>query len=525
MKILSPERMAKYDGYSIETWGIPSAVLMENAGRNTYRLVRERYVPDKRCVVVFCGKGNNGGDGFVIARYAAADGHDTRVFLLGKALDLKGDAGLNMRLYTSAGGEMIEYGDEEPQRMADLIRGADLIVDAIFGTGLSKPVEGKEKEAIEAINGSAKPVIAVDIPSGIDGNTGLPLGSAIHATHTFTFAYPKLGHILYPGAYHSGRLTVIDISVPAFIEDILGFDGQVVDGPMLRAILKRRLPWSHKGSFGHVAVIAGSKGKTGAAHMASLAALKIGAGLVTLLVPESLNHIMEEKLTEVMTYPVPDGGTGVFTLAAYDSIMEFIRDKDVVVMGPGLSLAPETMELTRRLYAAADRPLVLDADGINAFQGHKEALKNAKRGAIITPHPGELARIMGVTPKEITEDRIGSGRKFVAETGVHLVLKGARTLIFGPDGRMFINPTGNAALAKGGSGDILTGFIGGLLSQGYSPVEASLFGTYVHGYLADTWVQRTTDMDLLACDLLSGLGEALKDIRDGTDRVYIEESL
>lgn len=524
MVVLTPQRMAKYDGYAIDTWGIPSAVLMENAGRTTYRLMKERYLAGKRSVLILCGRGNNGGDGFVVGRYALRDGYLTTVILIGKKGDLKGDAALNMGLYESIGGPIVEcVGGSEG--LAEAIDDAEMIVDAIFGTGLSKPVGGTEKEVIDEVNRSGKPVIAVDIPSGIDGRTGQPLGSAVKATHTFTYGYPKIGQLLCPGAYHCGRLTVVDISIPSFQENMVGIDGAVVDGEMIRAFLKERRPWDHKGTFGHVAVIAGSPGKTGAAHMTSLAALKIGAGLVTLLIPASLNQIMEVKLTEVMTYPVNDKGTGYFTLEAYNEVADFVRDKDVIVMGPGLSQEPETAALVRKLYQQVDKPFVIDADGINAFQGHIDLLKRVKRQTVLTPHPGELARLMGTTAKAVNEDRIEAGRRCVADTGANLILKGARTVIFSEKGDLYINPTGNPALAKGGSGDILTGFVGGALSQGYSAVEASILGAYLHGYIADTWTERNTDVDLLAGDLLGGLGEALRDIRYGNDRIYIEKSL
>jgi hydroxyethylthiazole kinase-like uncharacterized protein yjeF len=524
MIVLSPERMAKYDEYAIKTWGIPSAVLMENAGRSTYRLMKEEYLKGKKRVAVFCGRGNNGGDGFVIARYAMRDGFDTKVFLCCAIEDLKGDAALNMNLYASLGGAIVECIDTV-DGIEQWTEKADLLVDAIFGTGLSKPVEGMEKRAIELMNRLSVPAVAVDIPSGIDGLRGLPLGTAVKATHTYTYGYPKLGQVLYPGAYHTGRLTVIDISIPALAEEALGVDGHVIDGEMVRGFLKVRMPWDHKGTFGHAVVVAGSTGKTGAAGMTSQSALKIGAGLVTLIIPESLNSIVEMKTTEVMTYPVADEGAGHFTLSSFEKIMEFIKDKDVVIMGPGLSQDQEAMGLARRLFISADRPFVVDADGINAFQGHLDLLKAAKKGALLTPHPGELARLMGISPKDVNGDRIGVGKRFVEENGVNLLLKGARSILFTTEGKMCICPTGNAALAKGGSGDILTGFIGGMVSQGHSLTAAALVGAYLHGYVADRWVERNTDMDLLASDLLSGLGEAIREVRDGKDRAYIEKSL
>lgn len=524
MKVLTPQRMARYDEYAIKTWGIPSAVLMENAGRNTYRLMKELYLSGGEHIMVVCGRGNNGGDGFVIARYALIDGFKVHAYLIAKKQDLKGDAALNMELYSSLGGEIIECADK-PKEVKEGAKDAHFIVDAIFGTGLSKPVGGVEKVIIDEINHSGKPVIAVDIPSGIDGITGSPLGVAVRAAHTFTYAYPKLGQLFYPGAGHTGRLTVIDISIPPLIEKKIGFDGHIVDGEMLRGFLKKRLPWSHKGTFGHAVVIAGSPGKTGAAHMASLAALKIGAGLVTLVVPETLNPILEAKTTEVMTYPVKDDGKGFFTLDSFGAIASFVEDKGIIIMGPGLSQSEETMELARKIYMEIDTTFVIDADGINAFAGHADIFEKTKRQAVLTPHPGELARLIGKTAGEINEGRVETAAAFVGRCKVNLLLKGARSILSTADGQIFINPTGNPSLAKGGSGDILTGFIGGLASQGYSLTEAALLGAYLHGYMADTWVEDHSDMDLLALDLLTGLGGAIEEIRNGTDRIYIERSL
>jgi NAD(P)H-hydrate epimerase len=524
MKVLSPKRMARYDEYAIKTWGIPSAVLMENAGRNTYRLLKERYLTGGETIAVVCGRGNNGGDGFVIARYALIDGFRVRAYLIGRKSDLKGDAALNMGLFESLSGEVIEC-TERPKPVKTGITEADLIIDAIFGTGLSKPVGGMEKTVIDAINTSGKPVIAVDIPSGIDGATGKALGSSIHALHTFTYAYPKLGQVLSPGADQCGSLTVIDISIPPFVEKEVGFDGEITDGAMIRGFLKRRLSSSHKGSFGHAVVVAGSPGKTGAAHMASLAALRIGAGLVTLVIPETLNAILETKTTEVMTHPVADDGRGFFIPGAFEEIAAFVEDKDVVVMGPGLSRNEGVMELARRIYREIDKPFVIDADGINAFRGHTGLLKKKGGEAVLTPHPGELARLIDRTPKEVNDDRMGAALACARAWGVGILLKGAASVLAMPDGRVFLNPTGNPSLAKGGSGDILTGFIGGLVSQGYSLTRSTLLGAYLHGYMADTWVENHSDMDLLALDLLTGLGDAIEEIRNGTDRIYIERSL
>lgn len=515
--------MKQYDDYAINTWGIPSAVLMENAGRSTYRLLKEEYLTTGKRLAIVCGRGNNGGDGFVVARYAQSDGFETTVLLLCASEELKGDAALNMGLFRTLGGRILEVGSGDEIRQG--LAGADLIVDAIFGTGLSKEVQGIERIAIDEINASGKPVAAVDVPSGLHALTGAPLGAAVRATSTYTYGYAKIGQMLYPGALYVGRLTVVDISLPSFAEKELGIDGYAVDGDMLRGFLKARLPWAHKGSFGHALIISGSIGKTGAAAMTSNAALKVGAGLVTLVIPKSLNQIMEVKLTEVMTHPVEDEGKGYLAADAFGEISAFAADKDVVVIGPGLSTTQESMELVRRLYVELEKPFIVDADAITAFQGHDDLIKHKARNAVFTPHPGELARLIDLSPSEINADRCAVGRKFVEKHGITLVLKGARTITFDPERGLFVNPTGNPGLAKGGSGDVLTGLIGGLASQGYPLLEAALLGVYLHGYCADRRVEKYSDMDLIASELLEGLGEAIREIRDGKDRVYFHRSL
>jgi NAD(P)H-hydrate epimerase len=524
MIVLSPERMQQYDAYAIKTWGIPSAVLMENAGRSTYRLLKQDYLGGRRKVVIFCGRGNNGGDGFVIARYAYRDGLDPHVFLLGNPESLKGDASLNMELYRGLGGKISIMGETIDEAVAG-IRESDIVVDAIFGTGLTKEVQGRDEAVIEEINRSGRTVVAVDMPSGLDGLKGVPLGNAVMATHTYTYGHPKIGQLLYPGVTYRGRLTVVDISLPASAADALGIDASLVDGDTLRAFYRKRPPDAHKGMFGDCAVVAGSMGKVGAAVMATLAALKVGAGLVTLVTPGSLIQMAAGRLTEAMTYPVEDEGKGFFTAASFDEVRDFVADKDVVILGPGLGRAEETMAFARRLYVEVDKDFVIDADGINAFDGHSELLKERKGRVVLTPHPGEFGRLTDMSPKEVNSDRMNAGRRFVEKCMVNMVLKGTPTITFSSTGEAFINPTGNPALSKGGSGDILTGLIGGLAAQGYPLKEAAMLGVYLHGYIADTWRESSTDMDMLAGDLIPGVGPALRDIWNGTDRIYVEKSL
>jgi ADP-dependent NAD(P)H-hydrate dehydratase / NAD(P)H-hydrate epimerase len=523
MIVLAPDRMRKYDEYAIDTWGIPSAVLMENAGRSTYRLMKERYLSGRGRVAILCGKGNNGGDGFVIARYALRDGLETDVFLSGDPSGVRGDAQLNMELFKALGGKVTVV--EDGITLDDRLRASDIVVDALFGTGLAKEVTGIEKAMIEAINRSGKAVIAVDIPSGLDGLKGVPLGVAVNATHTYTYGYPKIGLLLHPGLAYRGRMTVVDISLPTSAEKNIGTDGHLVDGSLIRQFFRQRPPDGHKGVFGHVGVIAGSTGKTGAAVLTALGALRIGAGLVTLATAATVNAITATKLTEAMTFPVADHGKGFLIGASYGELESFVRDKDVVVIGPGLGRDEETMDLVRRLFVETDKPFIIDADGIVAFAGHLELLKRKPGKTVLTPHPGEFGRLVDASPRDVNAGRIEEGRAFAVHHQMNLVLKGAPTVTFLPDGETFINPTGNAALAKGGTGDVLTGFIGGLAAQGYTLGEAALFGVYLHGYVADSWVEKGTDMDLLAGDLITGVGQAIRDIKNGTDRVYFEKSL
>ncbi len=524
MIVATPEKMREYDDYAITKWGIPSAVLMENAGRSTYRLLKEEYLKGRRRVAIFCGHGNNGGDGFVVARYALRDGFETEVFLLADPSSLKGDALLNMDLYCSLGGRILPI-EGDPGRAAVGLKKCDLIVDAIFGTGLAKEVRGAQRAVIEGMNASGKPIIAIDIPSGLDGERGIPLGVAVKATHTYTYGSPKVGQLLHPGVTYRGKLTVIDIGLPSSAHEESPAGANLVDGAMLRGFYRGRPPEAHKGMFGHLVVIAGSIGKTGAAVMASTAALKIGAGLVTLVCPASLNPIVAGKLVEAMTYPVDDGDRGFLTEASYEGILEFASHKDVVVLGPGLGRSEETMALVRKLYVELDLPFVIDADGINAFVGHLDLLKEKGGKTLLTPHPGEFGRLVAMGVKEVNADRLNAGRAFALEHKASLVLKGAPTITFSEGGEAFFNPTGNPALSKGGTGDVLTGFIGGLASQGYEMQDAALLAVYLHGYIADTWALEHTEMDLMAQDLISGLGDALRDVRNGTDRVYVEASL
>ncbi len=357
-----------------------------------------------------------------------------------------------------------------------------MIVDALLGTGLSSKVKGIYAEAIALINNSGKPVIAVDIPSGIDAATGRVLGCAVKADFTVTFALAKCGHLLYPGAEYTGRLRIVDIGIPA--EITAAAEGyEFLDAEAVRPLLKRRSPGAHKGDSGHCLIVAGSTGKTGAAAMAANSAVRAGAGLVTLAVPASLNAILEMKTTEAMTIPIPDNDSGLFGDEAFIAILSAIMGKDAVALGPGISLNPGIAMLVRDLVANVSQPLVIDADGLNALSEDPDILLRKKSATVIlTPHPGEMGRLAALSTAEVESDRIGVARAFAVKYRIYLILKGARTIIAAPDGAVAINGSGNPGMASGGMGDVLTGVLAALLAQGYEPFHGVQTGG-IHPWL------------------------------------------
>jgi hydroxyethylthiazole kinase-like uncharacterized protein yjeF len=467
--------------------------LMERAGAAvvaeiTGHLSRYRHDGHRRKVVVVCGKGNNGGDGFVVARLLKRERFPLAVYLLGKPAEVKGDALANLKRCRRAGIRVAELTKSTWKTFLKNLEGDfigdPVIVDAIFGTGFEGEARGLAADAIEAINNSGGVRVAVDIPSGVDATTG-GATLAVKADLTVTMGLPKRGHLLFPGKALTGELVVADIGIPAQVVNDAGLTVSVPDGHYIKAALPVRPPDAHKWTCGHVACICGSTGLTGAAALTSESALRSGAGLVTLAVPRSLNAIMEVKLTEVMTLPVEETPDGSFSLRALDALRGLVGRADCVALGPGLSRNPETVEVVRALVAGLDRPCVLDADGVNAFAGCADRLRRPGFPLIITPHVGEAARLFGVDKAEIARERIEFASEKARELGVVLVLKGAPTIVAGPDGRTVINPTGNECLATAGSGDVLTGIIAGLVAQGIPPLTAAYSGVYIHGVCGD----------------------------------------
>jgi hydroxyethylthiazole kinase-like uncharacterized protein yjeF len=509
MPVVTPDEMRAIDRIAIEDFGIPGHVLMENAGRGTFRVIEELVGPvvGLRALVI-CGRGNNGGDGFVVARYLESRGADVTVYLLAEKRDVSGDARTYMEVAERLDIDIVELTDEGQLGLIEVeLEDADIVVDAIFGTGFKGDVEGIPGAVIELINDSDAAVIAIDIPSGVSGADGSAARASVFADATATMCLPKAGLVLYPGRAQCGEIWLVDIGTPPSALDEREIRTHLVDDYDVLSLLPWTPPDAHKGTCGRVLVIAGSRGMTGAAALTSMAALRAGAGLVTLAVPETLNSILEEKVTEVITRPLPDTGSGTFAASALGEIRSLLEEVDALALGPGISTHPETAALVRSLVENVSLPTVIDADGINNLAGSIDLIKG-RTGLVITPHPGELARLLGTTIPEIQRDRIAAARSTAERLGVALLLKGAPTVVAIPTGEAWINTTGNPGLASGGTGDVLTGILAGLLARGLAPHEAAMMAAYLHGLAADLVIAETSEESLIAGDVLDALPDA-----------------
>lgn len=515
MRVLTAGQMREIDELAIREIGIPSVVLMENAGRGAAEVIKKRYGLERKRILVLCGRGNNGGDGLVVARYLKNWGAEVKVCLLAEKESIKGDAELNLRIWTKIGGELIEIKEVQNIRwVKESIEWAHLIVDAILGTGAKKGLSPLFKEVIELVNSSRKPVVALDLPSGVDPTTGEVEETAIKADCTITFGMPKVGLVVYPGAAYVGDLEVVDIGIPKTLLEQKPGDHFLLDPYELYVkVLGPREKDTHKGTYGHLLVVAGSRGKTGAAAMVGEAALKIGAGLVTVAIPESLNPILEVKLTEVMTEPLPEE-EGFLAKEALGKVLHLMEGKKALAVGPGLGVSEATRELIYGLLRESTIPMVFDADAINCLAGNLEPLKAKKAPLILTPHPGEMGRLVGMAPSEVKARKLELVRTLTRQYEVIVVLKGAGTIIGDPSGTVYINPTGNPGMASGGMGDVLTGLIGGLLAQGVEPLEAAKLGVYLHGLAGDLACEELGELSLVATDLLRFLPKAITRLKE-----------
>jgi len=516
MRLCSASEVMALDRQAINQLEIPGVVLMENAGRSCSDLfVRDfrQYFPGS--VLILAGKGNNGGDGYVMARILAERGWQVTTLVLGLEESISGDARIMLNIVRKLGLPTLFVDNPTDLKTYFAEIAPSLIVDAIFGTGLNSEVVGIQAAAIRLINAAEVPVFAVDIPSGVDSSTGRICGLAVKASQTATFDHAKIGHGSYPGAGYVGALSVVDIGIPQAGRQQFSTHVQLLDKTDVQALLPDRSASGHKGSFGHLLVVAGSPGKTGAAALAGNSAGRSGCGLVTVAVPAAIHDIIEVKLTEAMSCPLPDQD-GLLCMQAKSQIEQLLAVRHSLAIGPGLGQNPALAELVSSLVRSATVPIVIDADGINLIATQLESLQGRnEQPLILTPHPGEMARLTGLTVAEIEANRFEIAQEFAVRHGVVLLLKGARTIIAAEDGRVNINTTGNDGLASGGSGDVLTGLIGGLLAQGLDGFSAASLGAWLHGRAAELVAEAQGTAGMIASDLVCKLPVARQELVKG----------
>jgi len=576
MQVATPSQMSEIDKKAINEYGIPGIVLMENAALKVVSEIENSLfdISNNSKVIIFAGKGNNGGDAFAVARHLFNRGAFVKVFILGDRYAIKGDAAINLASIIKMGldiieiqqikGEKGEYKTKYAKVIKDskelnekelnaeelnVIEGkktfaaadeiytnnlpyneynelsyseierdlaeSSFIVDGIFGTGFRGEVSGIEAEMIKRINSSGKPVVSIDIPSGIIGETGEVCGVCIKACKTITFGLPKTGLVLYPGCEYVGKLVVADISIPSEVVKSLKIKNHVIDKEMVASWIPLRNKQTNKSDYGRALIISGSMGMKGSGCLAAQAALRTGAGLVYLAVPASLMTIYSAALTETIIIPLEDYGKGHFMPVDHDIIQErIIERRDVVAIGPGLSLNDDTTKFVYQIIENAASPLVIDADALNAIAKDVSVLKTLKTTAVITPHPGEMSRLTGKNVEFIQKNRIDIAKEFSSKWNVITVLKGFRTVVALPDGTAYINPTGNPGMATAGTGDVLTGIIAGLIAQGIKPEKAAPAGVYVHGIAGDQIASKKGEYGLIASDLVDEIPYAVVSIKD-----------
>lgn len=509
MRLVTAEEMRAIDNRAIDDYDIPSLELMENAGRGIFQYIEEVVFPEMEedsSIAIVCGRGNNGGDGFVVGRYLYENGYDVTFLLAGTDEKLSDDCRVNYDRVVKAGHDVIQVTDDND--IPDL-HDFDLIIDAMFGTGFSGSPRGISAVLIDSINAAHSFVVAVDAPSGLDVSTGEVEAIAVQADCTAALALPKPGLYVTPGREFAGFVAVISIGIPEEIPESFDIMTNLITGELVSHTLPTPKADGHKGDFGKLFILAGSPGLTGAACLSGTAAARSGAGLVTIGVPKSLNPILEAKLTEVMTIPLPEiGKKSVLALRGKGEIKKHIADKDAIAIGPGIGRHHETGELIRRLLGNIDCPCVIDADGLFPLSGDDSPLLKDHGPLVLTPHPGEFARLTGEKPDANPLENFDLVMKWAKTLNAVIVLKGSPTIIGTPEGEIYLNPTGNFGMATGGSGDVLTGIITALLGQGLEPIEAAGCGVFIHGLAGDMAIEKINPRSLIAGDLIDFLSPA-----------------
>jgi NAD(P)H-hydrate epimerase len=501
MKFAGSQAMKAMDDYAIHQMGIPSDTLMLRAAAGAAKKACELLGEAPKRVTIFCGSGNNGGDGIAVGKLLLEQGYQVTCFMVGNREKMTPDSRLMEQLLEQQGGQLLDY---DPDSVA--LSGCDLIVDALFGTGLSRAISGKYAELIQKINESGIPVLSCDIPSGISADTGAVLRCAVQAAVTVTFNLPKTGQLLPPGTEYTGRLLVHDIGIPQEARNTVDFDGEYVTEELVRQWLPKERLETHKGDYGKLLLLCGSTGYTGAAALAAKAALRTGAGLTYLGVPEAVYPILASKLEEPVVFPLSSNAQGCFSDDAVPEILKRLADMDACLLGPGIGRCAGTEAVLDAVLEHAACPVVLDADGINLLEGHIDKLDRAKGPVVLTPHEGEFRRLGGDPAK----GRLAAAKAMAEKTGAVVVLKGYRTITAVPDGRVYVNSTGNPGMATGGSGDVLSGILTCLLGQGMEPGQAAAAAVWLHGAAGDVCEKQLGRRSMLPTDMILALSTILR---------------
>ncbi|MBI4489388.1 MAG: NAD(P)H-hydrate dehydratase [Deltaproteobacteria bacterium] len=516
MLVVTAEEMRELDRLTIQKYGVPSLVLMERAGEGVARALLDRFGRHaKGGVLVVSGKGNNGGDGLVVARHLKKKRVPCEVVLLARKEELSHDAARNLHAYLKAKGKIFEVNQESLALLSQRLRGKRLLVDAILGTGLKEEVRGLYAETITIINASGIPVVAVDTPSGLDSDRGKPLGTTMKAEMTVALGYPKLGQVIYPGLSYVGEIVVADIGIhPKAVEEVSP-QTELLEEKDISWLIPFREPDTHKGTYGHLLVMAGSRGKTGAAILACRAAMRVGSGLVTLAAPRSLNNIFATSLVETMTEALKDNSEEELEPMNDQDWRRLLDKRSALLFGPGIGAKDSVRGALRWLLRNLEIPWVIDADGLNNLAGEVGRLRSASTPPVLTPHPGEMARLIGSDTASVNRDRVGIARSFAQDHRCYVVLKGARTVIANLEGEVFINPTGNAGMASGGMGDVLAGVLAGLLAQGFRVEDALKLGVFLHGFVGDEVARAKGEIGMIASDIIEGLPAGMRKLSKG----------
>lgn len=513
MKVLTKEEMRTLEKIAIDDYQMTSRLLMENAGRSIFDYIN-RLDQNFSKVIILSGLGNNGGDGFVLARQLYNNDIPFELFVIGNPEKIKGDALLNLQILQKLDVHINSVEDKYKIRSLEkIIDKNDLIIDAILGIGMEGPVRELASEVIEVVNSLYNFVISIDLPSGVNSDTSEIENIAVEADLTVSLGIPKFGNILFPGVKNNGKLVVGNVGISPKISELLDTRNFILTEEAIRDYIPKRVADSHKGTYGKAAVIAGSRGLSGAAILTCLAALNSGIGVIELFMPESIDLIISTKVVEIITKPLKETQKGTIDLSSIAEVVQGIEESDVVAIGPGCGNSNEIFELVKQIINNSSSPVVIDADGLNALSKNIEVLKESKSQIILTPHLGEMSRLIDKSIEEIKKDKINIVKEFTKEYNVILVLKSARTIIGLPNGEIYININGNSGMSTAGSGDILTGIIASLIAQGVEPEKAALLGVFIHGYSGDLVAEEKGEYGMLAEDIVKSIGKVFKDLK------------